>query len=131
MRSLILLFILTVIFGSFQLAAAQTNREIKLPVNNQKAIDNKGLTVKFVSVLEDSRCAEGTNCIWAGNAKVQLDLKKKNGAWETFELNTNLEKQEIEFGGYLIKITELTPAPKENAEIDRTDYIGTFSVTKL
>ena len=39
MKSLILLFMFTVIFGSFQIAQAQTNREIKLSVNGQKAID--------------------------------------------------------------------------------------------
>jgi hypothetical protein len=131
MKLLILLFMFIFIVGSFQIAGAQTNREIKLSVNGQKAIDNKNLTVKFVSVLEDSRCAEGANCIWAGNAKVELKLKKKNGAWKTFELNTNLEKQEIEFGGYLVKITELTPTPKENVRINRNGYVATFSVNKL
>src|SRR5688500_409766 len=131
MKSLILLFMFIFIFGSFQIAGAQTNREIKLSVNGQKAIDRKDLTVKFVSVLEDSRCAEGTNCIWAGNAKVKLKLKKKNGAWETFELNTNLEKQEIEFGGYSIKITALTPTPKENVKISRNGYVAVFNVSKV
>ncbi len=131
MKSLFLIFIFTVIFGSFQIARAQTNQDVKLRINKQKAVYSNDLTVKFVSVLEDSRCPEGTDCIWAGNAKLQLKLKQKNGEWETFELNTNLEKQEIEFGGYSVKITELTPTPKENAEIDRNSYVATFSVSKL
>lgn len=130
MKATILIFIFTFIVGFAQTIQARTDHEIKLQVNEQKSINKNDLTVQFVSVLEDSRCPEGTNCIWAGNAKVQLKLKKKTGAWKTFELNTNTEKQEIEFGDYVIKIVELTPTPKENVRIDRNGYVATFSVNQ-
>lgn len=130
MRTLILLTLFTIIFGFSQIAEARSNQEIKVQVNNQKSINKNDLTVKFVSVLEDSRCPEGTNCIWAGNAKLKLKLKKKNGAWKTFELNTNIEKNDLKFGGYSIKISELTPTPAANVRINPDGYVATFSISK-
>lgn len=130
MRTLVLLTLFTIIFGFANIAEARSNQEIKVQVNKQKSINKNDLTVKFVSVLEDSRCAEGTNCVWAGNAKIKLKLKKKNGAWKTFELNTNIEEKELKFGGYTIKISELTPTPAVNVRINPNGYVATFSVSK-
>lgn len=130
MKTTILLLLFTVIFGFSQIAEARSDQEIKVQVNKQKSINKNDLTVKFVSVLEDSRCAEGTNCIWAGNAKLKLKIKKKNGAWKTFELNTNIDKNELNFGGYLIKIKELTPTPAANVRINPNGYVATFSISQ-
>ncbi len=131
MKLVITVFIFMFIFGFSQIAEAQTNQEIKVQVNKQKAVAGKNLIVKFVSVLEDSRCPKGTDCIWAGNAKIQIKLKKKTGAWKTFELNTNLDKNEIVFGGYSIKISELTPSPAENVRINSNSYIATLNIAKM
>lgn len=130
MRTLILITLFTIISGFSQVAEARSNQELKVQVNEQKSINSNDLTVEFVSVLEDSRCPEGTNCIWAGNAKIKLKLKQKNGAWKTFELNTNIEKNELKFGGYVIKITELTPTPAASVGINPNCYIATFSINK-
>lgn len=127
---LILALILIFVCGNILQAKGRIMEQFKLQVNEQKTITKDKLTIKFISVVEDSRCPEGVKCVWAGNAKVQLKLKKKNGAWETFELNTNLEKREIKVSGYAIKIVELTPTPKANVKINRNGYVATFSITK-
>lgn len=127
---LILALILTFAFGSLQQSMASTDTKFKLQINGQKIVTKDKLKMKFISVLEDSRCPEGTNCVWAGNAKIQLKIKIKNGDWETFELNTNLEKREFKFSGYAIKLLELTPTPNTNVKINRNGYVGTFSITK-
>ncbi len=43
---------------------------IKIPKG--ETVEIKGVSVKFVEVLEDSRCPTGTNCIWAGRARVKI-----------------------------------------------------------
>jgi transcription termination factor NusB len=130
MRAIILLTLFTIIFGVTQITEARTDQEIKVQVNKQKSINKNDLTVKFVSVVEDSRCPEGVNCVWAGNAKIELKLKKKNGAWKTFKLNTNVEKNVLKFGVYTIKISELTPTPAANVKINPDGYVATFSISK-
>ena len=129
MRTIFLGLILTFIFGGFVSAKAQTNQEVKVLINKQKVITKDKLTVKFVSLTEDSRCPTDTNCIWAGNAKIQVKISKGKSA-QTFEMNTNLDPQTVEFAGYEIKLVNLDPKPASNIRINRNGYTATFSVSK-
>lgn len=45
---------------------------VKVPLG--ESITLEGHTVKFIKVLEDSRCPKNTNCIWAGRAKVLVEV---------------------------------------------------------
>ena len=131
MKKAILFLLLTVVFGSFQIVYAQTNQQLELKINEQKTVENTKLTIKFVSVLEDSRCPEGVNCIQAGNAKVQIIIKKSKGASKTFELNTNGEQTDVLFEGYKIKFVGLTPTPNANIRINCNEYTATFEISKI
>lgn len=102
----------------------------KIQVNKQKKFTKSKLTVKFVSLLEDSRCPEGTNCVWAGNARIKIEVW--NGrAKNTFELNTNLGAKGASFEGYAIELINLTPVPQENIHIARNGYVAEFAVSRL
>ena len=109
---------------------AQTTQQLKVAVTKQKAITKNKLTIKFVSVIEDSRCPIGVDCIWAGNAKIQIKVTNRKGVSKTFELNTNLQPQAVNFEGYEIKLGELTPHPKANTTTDSNSYTATFAVSK-
>jgi len=130
MKKIFLILVLTLLFGGYWNASAQTSQQINLRVNNQKAIAGSKLTIKFVSILEESRCPEGVNCIHAGNAKIQIKVAKRGGAAKTFELNTNFDPNSISFEGYEIKLINLVPAPKENIRINRNGYTATLIVSK-
>ncbi len=123
-------FILLFVFGSVMPIDAQTAQQIKLGLNKQKVVSKGKLTIKFVSVVEDSRCPVGVDCIWAGNAKVQINATNQNGVSKTFELNTGLEPQSVTFEGYEIKLAGLLPHPRANLPINPKRYIATFTLTK-
>lgn len=127
--ALILFLLLTNVFGAIQIAEAQTKQQQKIQVNNQKKFTRSKITVKFLSLIEDSRCAEGTNCVWAGNAQIKIEVSKQ-GAKEIFELNTNLKPKSVKFEGYTIELISLVPTPKENIRINRNGYVATFAVSK-
>ncbi len=91
------------------LAHAQTPARINVRLAQQKAYRN--LVVKFVSVPEDSRCPKGAACVWAGNAKVKLEVRKGRGAWKTVELNTNAGATSAVVEGFEIKLVGLDPYP--------------------
>lgn len=131
MKTLVLTLVLTLAFGAVQFAGAQTGQQFRLQVNRQKSVAGGRLTVKFVSLVEDSRCPTDVNCVWAGNAKVQIKVTGRRGASKTFELNTNLEPKTVTFEGYEIKLEGLTPAPKSNIKINRNGYTATLAVRKL
>jgi hypothetical protein len=130
MKKIFVILILTLLFGSIWQASAQTNQQLKLRVNSQKAVEGGKLTIKFISIVEESRCPEGVNCIHAGNAKIQIKVTKRGGAAKTFELNTNFDPNGISFEGYEIKLANLEPVPKENIRINRNGYTATLIVSK-
>ncbi len=109
---------------------AQTNQKFTVQINQQKTIAKNKLTIKFVSLVEDSRCPTDTNCIWAGNAKITIKVSNGKSAAKTFELNTNSKPQTVSFAGYEIKLTNLNPSPATNIRINRNGYVATFVVSK-
>lgn len=78
-----------------------------------KSVYVKGakLTIKFLEVIEDSRCPRDVNCIWAGNAKVKLLVSKGKKRSQEVELNTGIEPTTVSVFGYEVSIKELTPYP--------------------
>ena len=127
---LVLALLLTFIFGTIQITEAQSRQQQKVQINKQKKFSRSSLTIKFVSLIEDSRCPEGTNCVWAGNAKIKIEVIKGR-AKETFEINTNLGPKGATYDGYSIELISLTPVPKENIRINRNGYVATFTVSRL
>lgn len=130
MRILFLSLILTLVFGSGLTANAQTSQQVTVRLNKQAKISRSKLTIKFVAV-EDSRCPQDVNCVWAGNAKVIIRVTNSRGKAQTFDLNTNLQPQTVNFDGYEIKLGNVTPYPRSNIRINRNGYTAKFTVTRL
>lgn len=130
MRTLFLSLALTLIFGSVLTANAQTSQQVTVRVKNQKKVSRSNLTIKFVAV-EDSRCPQDANCIWAGNAKVTVKITNSKGKSQICDLNTNLQPQTVKFEGYEIKLGEVTPHPRSDKRADPNSYTASFTVTKL
>jgi len=128
MQKTILAVLLTFVLGVF--AQAQTNQKVTVQINQQKTIAKNKLTIKFVSLVEDSRCPTDTNCIWAGNAKITIKVSNGKSAAKAFQINTNLKPQTVSFAGYEIKLTDLNPHPATNIRINRNGYTATFVVSK-
>ncbi len=129
MRALFLSLFLLLTFGIFQSAEAQVNRQVKVRINQQKIVTGR-LAIKVVSV-EDSRCPIGTQCVWAGNAKVRVRVTNARGVTQVFDLNTNIQPRTVTFAGYEIKLTNVNPRLANNVRINYNAYTATFSVSKL
>jgi hypothetical protein len=130
-KKLIIALLVLLSFGSLQTAQAQSAQNLRIQVNQQKKIPRGNLTVHFVSLLEDSRCPTDTNCIWAGNAKIQVKLRKARGAWQTFEMNTGAEPQTVTFEGYEFRLVDLDPKPATNVRINRNGYTARLEIGKV
>jgi len=130
MKKILLTLVFALVFGNALTAEAQNTQQISVRVNKQKKVSRSKLMIRFVSV-EDSRCPQDVECIWAGNAKVMIKVTNRKGASKTFELNTSLEPKAVTFDGYEIKLRDVTPYPRSNIRIDKNGYVATFSVRKL
>ena len=131
MKSAFLSLILLFVFGNMIEIQAQTSSPLKFTVKHQKAVTKDDLTIEFVSLIEDSRCPIGVNCIWAGNAKVQIKVSNKKKASKIFELSTNLQPKTIDFECYEIALESLIPHPKADVSTNPNDYTAIFAVRKL
>ena len=112
-------------------AQAQKNPTVSVRVNRQKSIPRTNLTISFVSLVEDSRCPEGTRCVWAGNARIQVRISDARGKSETFEMNTNMGAKGASFNGYAVNLVNLEPRLRANVRLNRNAYTATFNVSKL
>ncbi|MDU9050918.1 MAG: hypothetical protein Q3M30_18875 [Candidatus Electrothrix sp. Rat3] len=88
---------------------------------------NKDLTIRFNTVLEDSRCPTDVQCPWEGNAEILLELS--GGDLATVHLNTGgmFPRTEV-YNGYTITLDDLKPHPVEGESIAENDYAAVLSI---
>ena len=138
-RFLLASFALFAFFSFFSTMFAQQSRkaevmrlgqEFELKINQEAAIEGEGLAVMFESVLEDSRCPEGVDCIWSGNAKIRIRSSKQKHAPAPIELDTNVGLKSYSYLDYEIKLVALKPRPKADKPVQPNEYKAALIVTK-
>ncbi len=85
----------------------------------------KNNSVTLLRVKDESRCAEGVTCIWAGTVKAEiLSVTGMGTSTETIELGKSLttEAEKITF-------VSATPYPKQGSQITQSQYALTFDVS--
>jgi ABC-type glycerol-3-phosphate transport system substrate-binding protein len=128
MKLLIASLLVLVGFGSFSAVSAKQAQEISVKINTEEKA-NGGVRIKFVELVEDSRCPVDTNCIWAGNAKIKVRVTR-NGKSKLLELNTMNKGSDPVFAGYKFRLTDLDPDPRTNVRINRNGYVAKIEITK-
>jgi len=127
--SLILIFTIFTVFGT-SIVAHNRSSVVNVKVHTEKDVPSAGFKIKFVEMVEDSRCPVDVNCVWAGNAKVKIEVRRGRGLSKTFELNSTTAPNVVKYNGYDIKLTALTPKPRTNARINPDGYVATFEITR-
>jgi len=131
MKGLIASLMLMLAVGVMPAAAAKRAETVRVQVNHEKRVPVARMSIRFVELVEDSRCPADANCVWAGNAKIKIRVSK-NGKSEDLTLDTNGPKQYVTTAdGYSVKLVGLTPSPKSNIRINRNGYVATLEVVKL
>jgi hypothetical protein len=128
MKTAILTLIL--ILSSAGLAAAQAAETMTLRPGEQKSEARSGMKIKFVSVIEDSRCPVNVKCVTAGNAKVQVRVWTSRGRSELHVFNSTIGPKGDQFDGYAVYLDRLTPE-RDTRNRGPLRYTATFAVTKL
>jgi hypothetical protein len=105
-------------------------QEFDLKINQEAMIEGEAMAVVFESVLEDSRCPEGVDCIWSGNAKIRLRSGKQKQTPAAVELNTHVGSKSSSYLNYEISLVALKPRPKADKPIQPNEYRATLIVTK-
>jgi hypothetical protein len=106
---------------------AEIDTEISLYIGESVTIKDHGIKLKFVDVLDDSRCPSDVECVWEGTVSLMINIQYNSQDLGNFILNSsNLHK--ASFMGYYVKFKELEPYPISTEIIPKTSYRATFSV---
>ena len=103
---------------------------VHMRVGQEVTVDARRLRIRFIAVSEDSRCPEGVQCIWAGNARVRLKLGGAKNRAVTVELGTMTGAREITYANYTVKLSNLAPRPVRDRQPTPREYVATLVVTK-
>jgi hypothetical protein len=109
---------------------AQTGKPIDVPqivvkVRLNQTIALEGTSITFLEVIEDSRCPNGVDCIWAGEAKVLIRIGTVDGALVEKKLTFKNEMSVIAglFNNKELQFLQLTPYPDANiSEAEKEPY---------
>ena len=107
------------------------NEEFQIAPGQTVSIRNETLKIRFESVIADSRCPKGEQCISAGNAEILVKLEAKGLEAQSVRLNTSKEPREVDYDGYGVRLVTLDPVPISNRTIDPTKYLATLLVKKM
>ncbi len=104
--------------------------EFSLRPGERIQVEGGAAAVRFVAVPQDSRCPTDVQCVWAGDAVVQLDLLVSGDSSRT-ALHTNSQGGSVrtEFHGYALELVSLKPAPHSGTQIQQSDYLATLRVS--
>jgi hypothetical protein len=105
------------------------DEEFTIKIGQQIEVKDANLRITFTAVEEDSRCPVEILCVWAGNAKLQLEVKRSKKKFITVEMNTTLEPKERDYKGYRVKLVSLNPQRRAGIPVDPADYEATLVVS--
>ena len=101
-------------------ASAAYAQDLRVGVGQTKSIN--GLKIKFNRVVEDSRCPVGTECIWAGNARISITVAARRQKPRTVELNTNAGDKSVTIGRRVIELVSVSPERRAGATVPSRSY---------
>jgi len=127
--SLYLVAILAVVFTAFGCGSgsgkiqARLNEEFVLSVGQRASIVGENLEIKFLDVMEDSRCPNGVTCIWAGRVTCMVELKQAGSSYQMALTESGLtsEYSKETYEGYRLAF-HVMPYPEAGQEIDKDAY---------
>jgi hypothetical protein len=105
--------------------------ELMIGYGDEVAVNGTVVRLAFGQVLSDSRCPVDVQCVWAGNAEVELGIRAGMGPTMPFRLNTNLIPRSADKLGLRITLLELKPVPRAGTAIKPEDYSVRVKVEAL
>ncbi|PKD21763.1 hypothetical protein APR41_01920 [Salegentibacter salinarum] len=96
-----------------------------------EAFNFEGKTIRFKEVVSDSRCPRDVTCVWAGEAKILIEIFK-NGKFigeEIFSTRSqNFSLSKFFQEDFSLHAIALSPYPKTSRKIKASDYQLQFKI---
>jgi hypothetical protein len=99
--------------------------DVTLARGETAGVKDTRLEVGFVDVTEDSRCPSDVQCVWAGEVKVRLSLRR--GLDEPIRTEVR-EGEAMALDGYRVILVRVTPYPMSTRPPRPNDYRATLKI---
>lgn len=128
----IIVVVLVYIYMSKTVQAPQEQQATSTPVFLKETVvlslyekrNVQGITVNPWAVLEDSRCAKGLQCIWAGRVKVGVAIKSSLS-----DLSRELgEGEYVTIENFKITLIKVEPYPVSTHKTEDGEYRFIFTI---
>lgn len=127
--ALILINVQNVQGAAINLDKISLDTPFQLRVGNTAELISTDIKITILNV-EDSRCSADVLCVWQGEAKVLINVKRASQDLGNFTLTNTAGQETQSFDGYSIKLVEVQPYPYSSKEILQSDYVATLIVSE-
>ncbi len=98
-------------------------QEFPLSIGQSAEIAGEDLEIKFLEVLEDSRCPKGAVCIWAGRVSCLLQITRKGSSEKTVLTEPGLTDENSGETYQEYRFTfRVAPYPELGKTISKSEY---------
>jgi hypothetical protein len=109
-------------------APVALDRPFEVTLGERASVEG-GLSVHFLSVVEDSRCPADVVCVWEGNARIVLELEAEGEVPGRRALDTNPGfTTEARFASFEVGLLSLEPYPLSESPMNEP-YRATLTVS--
>lgn len=109
---------------------AEPGSEFALPLGRTAALNGSGTRITFRKVSDDSRCPVDVQCVWAGDAKIELAISRDGSADDVRILSLTPPNNETTSGDIRIRFIGLAPAPRSTEDRAQRKYVARLVVTR-
>ena len=95
-----------------------TGSQFELKPGQEARVQGSSLRIRFDGIAQDSRCPQGVQCVWAGNAVVNLRITSAN---TSLTLNTGLEPKSAGIDSFTVILVDVKPAARQGG-LSASDY---------
>ena len=114
--------------------AIQLGQPFTISIDQPAQLSEKGLSLTFQKILEDSRCPSHVQCVWSGQARISIRISQTDQAPATLEMDTNpsLKQDVVTYEDFQIHLLALKPYPEDVGQhIPAEAYEAAFVITEL
>jgi hypothetical protein len=105
-----------------------------LHAGEEAVVGRRGLTVRFVEVLMDSRCPTGVLCVWAGEVSVLVAVAGHGEKPQEITLTITPRDPEATTAPvfeHTVKLLRVHPYPQKDRKIDPQRYSASLVVNEI
>jgi hypothetical protein len=109
---------------------AEAGTEFGLPLGKTAVVNASGVRITFTRVREDSRCPIDVQCVWAGDAKIELAVSRSGTPEDVKLISLTAPNNETISGDLRIRLVGLAPVPRQAESGRPRAYVAQLVVNR-